>query len=105
MSLSSLVCFITAHLKDFLDGLAGIEVVYTVGHSYVQCKHTHTFTQPVTVGKWLEIERVDSDSVCYSPDIFLPGMCTTCVRLAFQRVHLELRKGERRGGACGKKPV
>lgn len=36
--------FIASHLKDLLDSLSGSEGVCTVGHSYLQCKHTHTHT-------------------------------------------------------------
>lgn len=90
MSLSLLLWFLTAHLKDFLDSLSGSGEVYTVGHSYLQCKRTHT--QPLTVSKLLINERVDSGSglrllLSRLSDVFLLEMFTTCVRLAFQRVH------------------
>lgn len=110
MSLSLFLWFFTAYLKDFLDSLSETKGVHTVGHSYLQCKHTHKHTQPLTVGKLLINECVDSGSaaVCYSPALwFFPLRDVyTWVRLAFQRLHLdlhqELRKGKQCGSACGK---
>lgn len=107
MSLFLLLWFFAAHLKDFLDILSGSEGVCTVGHSYLQCKHTHTFVPPLTVGKLLINERVDSGSgprlplsrsLMFSSRRCLPHVFKTGISKSFLWICMgELRKGAQCG--------